>query len=168
MDDKVISEGFPVLIEIPMGSRNKYELDKKTGLLRLDRVLHGAIHYPANYGLIPQTYSEDGDPLDVLVICLEPVHPLTIMDTRAVGLMRMRDEKGIDDKIIGISLHDPAFSSIRHYRELPPYTLEEIKKFFQEYKSLENKEVLVEDLQGPEEAVVVIAEALHRYREIFR
>jgi inorganic pyrophosphatase len=167
VDEDAVGQSFPAIIEIPSGSRNKYELDKETGLLRLDRVLHGAIHYPANYGFIPQTLSEDGDPLDVLVLCLEPVHPLTVMDARAVGLMCMKDEKGIDDKILAVSLHDVAFSSFSHYREIPPYALEEIRKFFEEYKSLEDKEVLVKDMEGPEEAVAAIRKSLHRYRDHF-
>ncbi len=167
VDDKGISDLLPAVIEIPSGSRNKYELDKESGMLRLDRVLHGAIHYPANYGFIPRTLSEDGDPLDILVLCLEPVHPLTVMDARAVGMMRMKDEKGTDDKIIAVSLHDVAFCAFRHYRELPHYKLEEIRKFFAEYKSLENKEVLVEDLEGPRQALAVVRRALRRYRDVF-
>src|SRR6187399_1516734 len=100
---------FMAVIEIPMGSNVKYELDKTTGLLRLDRVLYSAVHYPANYGFIPRTYCGDGDPLDVLVLSQEPVYPLTIVEARAIGVMRMRDEKGIDDKIVAVSVHDPAF-----------------------------------------------------------
>ena len=97
-----------MVIEVPMGSKNKYELDKETGLLKLDRVLYSAVHYPANYGFIPRTYCEDGDPLDALVLGQEPVTPLTMMDARAIGVMRMRDEKGLDDKIIAVSVKDPA------------------------------------------------------------
>ncbi len=167
LDAGSIGDGFPAVIEIPSGSRNKYELDKATGFLRLDRVLHGAIHYPANYGFIPRTLSEDGDPLDILVLCLEPVHPMTVMDARAVGLMRMRDEKGIDDKVIAVSLHDVAFCGFHHYRDLPPYKLAEIRKFFAEYKSLEEKEVLIEDLEGPQEALEAIRAAAGRYRDAY-
>ena len=104
VDDHLIEKAFPVVIEVPMGSKNKYELDKETGLLRLDRVLYSAVHYPANYGFIPRTFCEDGDPLDALVLGQEPVIPLTMMEARAIGVMRMRDEKGLDDKIIAVSV----------------------------------------------------------------
>ena len=110
VDDSLIGNAFPVVIEIPKGSKNKYELDKETGLLRLDRVLYSAVYYPADYGFIPRTYCDDGDPLDALVLGQEPVYPLTIVEARAIGVMRMRDEKGIDDKIVAISVNDPAFA----------------------------------------------------------
>src|SRR5262245_41459009 len=108
VDDHTIEKTFPALIEVPKGSKNKYELDKESGFLKLDRVLYGAVHYPANYGFIPRTFCDDGDPLDVLVLGQEPVHPLTVVEARAVGAMRMRDEKGVDDKIIAVSVSDPA------------------------------------------------------------
>src|SRR5947207_15746969 len=108
IDDAQIATAFPVVIEIPKGSKNKYELDKETGLLRLDRVLYSAVYYPADYGFIPRTYCDDGDPLDVLVLGSEPVHPLTIVEARANGAMPMRDEKGADDKIVAVRLRDPA------------------------------------------------------------
>src|SRR5690348_3539642 len=108
IDENQIERSFAVVIEVPQGSKNKYELDKETGFLRLDRVLYSAVHYPANYGFIPRTFCEDGDPLDVLVLGQEPVHPLTIVDARAIGVMRMRDDKGIDDKIIAVNVRDPA------------------------------------------------------------
>ncbi len=107
VDDHIIGAVFPAIIEVPMGSKNKYELDKESGLLRLDRVLYSAVYYPANYGFIPRTYCDDGDPLDALVLGQESVHPLTVVEARAIGVMRMRDEKGIDDKIISVSVHDP-------------------------------------------------------------
>src|SRR5438093_4240039 len=110
VDDARLEDAFPVIVEIPKGSTNKYELDKETGLLRLDRVLSSAVHYPADYGFIPRTYCEDGDPLDALVLGQEPVYPLTIVQARAVCVMRMRDEKGADDKIVAVSVRDPSFA----------------------------------------------------------
>ena len=112
IDNTVVRTSFPAVIEIPKGSTNKYELDKETGLLRLDRVLYSAVYYPADYGFLPRTFCDDGDPLDVLVLGQEPVYPLTIVEARAVGVMRMRDEKGLDDKIIAVSTLDPAFNDL--------------------------------------------------------
>lgn len=168
VDDTVIDRGFPVVIEIPKGSKNKYELDKETGLLRLDRVLHSAVYYPADYGFIPRTYCDDGDPLDALVLSQEPVYPLTIVEARAVGVMRMRDEKGIDDKIVAVSIGDPAFSDYTDKAQLPSHVLREVRRFFEDYKVLEQKQVVVEDLLGPEDAVRIIREALELYRRLRR
>ena len=168
IDDTTIASAFPVIIEIPKGSKNKYELDKETGLLRLDRVLYSAVHYPADYGFIPRTFCDDGDPLDALVISQEPVHPLTLVDARAIGVMRMRDEKGIDDKIVAVSVHDPAYQHFTDKQQLPVHVLRELKRFFEDYKALENKEVVVEDMIGPAEAVTVITDALELYRRMRR
>src|SRR6201986_3411679 len=123
IDDAQIATVFPVVVEIPKGSRNKYELDKETGLLRLDRVPHSAVYYPADYGFIPRTYCDDGDPLDVLVLGQEPVFPLTIVEARAVGVMRMRDEKGIDDKMVAVSVRDPAYSGVKDKSALPGHVI---------------------------------------------
>jgi inorganic pyrophosphatase len=158
-----IEEGFPTFVEIPKGSKVKYELDKKSGLLLVDRILFSAVHYPANYGFIPRSYCDDGDPLDVLVLCQEPVVPMCIMRSRAIGMMQMADEKGLDDKIIAVHLDDPAFRHYSHIRELPPHTLLELRRFFEDYKLLENKEVRVQDFAGPYEANRVIREALAGY-----
>ena len=168
VDDALIETAFPVVIEIPKGSKNKYELDKDTGLLRLDRVLHSAVYYPADYGFIPRTFCDDGDPLDALVLSQEPVYPLTIVEARAIGVMRMRDEKGIDDKIVAVSVLDPAFADYRDKAELPAHVLREVRRFFEDYKSLEQKQVVVEDLVGPAEAMQIIREALDLYRKLRR
>lgn len=168
VDDHIIGKAFPVVIEVPMGSKNKYELDKESGLLRLDRVLHSAVYYPANYGFIPRTFCDDNDPLDALVLGQESVHPLTVVEARAIGVMRMRDEKGIDDKILAISTQDPAFSDYTHHNQLPAHALREIRRFFQDYKTLENKEVIVEDFLGPEDAVKILEESLDLYRRLRR
>src|SRR5262245_57044712 len=156
VDDQAIATSFPVVIEIPKGSKNKYELDKETGLLKLDRVLYSAVHYPADYGFIPRTYCDDGDPLDALVLSQEPVYPLTIVQARAIGVMQMRDEKGEDDKIIAVSIHDPAFAEFTDKAQIPQHLLRELQRFFQDYKALENKHVTIESLQGPDDAVRVI------------
>jgi len=167
VDSSSISESFPVIVEIPKGSKNKYELDKETGLLRLDRVLHSAVHYPADYGFIPRTFCDDGDPLDVLVLSQEPVYPLTIVAARPIGLMRMRDDKGIDDKIVAVSVSDPAFADYRHKDQLPAHVMREVRRFFEDYKALEHKRVVVDDLLGPDDAVRIIHEALDAYRSRF-
>ncbi|NIQ95009.1 MAG: inorganic diphosphatase [Desulfuromonadales bacterium] len=161
---ETVAEGFPSVIEIPAGSKNKYELDKVTGMLRLDRVLYGAVHYPVNYGFIPRTFCDDGDPLDVLVLGQEPVEPMTLVQARAIGVMRMRDEGKADDKIIAVNLHDPAVSEFGDQRDLPPHLMAEMRKFFEEYKTLEHKEVAIDKFQGPVEAVQIITEALELYR----
>jgi len=168
IDESRLAEAFPVIVEIPKGSTNKYELDKETGLLRLDRVLYSAVHYPADYGFIPRTYCEDGDPLDVLVLGQEPVYPLTIVQARAVGVMRMRDENGADDKIVAVSVRDPSFAGYTDKAQLPPHVLRQVWQFFEDYKVLEDKEVVVEDLLGPEDAIAVIRNALQLYQRLRR
>jgi len=166
IDESRLDLAFPVVIEIPKGSKNKYELDKTTGLLRLDRVLHSAVYYPADYGFVPQTYCDDGDPLDALVLGQEPVYPLTIVQARAIGVMRMRDEKGVDDKVIAVSVSDPAFADYRHHTDLPGHVLKEVRRFFEDYKALEEKRVTVEDLLGPLDALTIIRESLAGYRDL--
>jgi inorganic pyrophosphatase len=168
VDDSVISTGFPVIVEIPKGSTNKYELDKETGLLRLDRVLYSAVYYPADYGFIPRTYCDDGDPLDALVLGQEPVYPLTIVQARALGVMRMRDDKGVDDKIVAVSVRDPSFEGYTDKSQLPAHVLRQVQRFFQDYKVLEHKQVVIEDMLGPEDALRIIRESLELYRQLRR
>jgi inorganic pyrophosphatase len=168
VDDTLIATAFPVIVEIPKGSTNKYELDKETGLLRLDRVLYSAVYYPADYGFIPRTYCDDGDPLDALVLGQEPVYPLTIVEARAVGVMRMRDEKGVDDKIVAVSVRDPSFAEYTDKAQLPGHVLRQVRRFFEDYKVLEHKQVVVEDMLGPEDALRIIKEALEMYRQLRR
>jgi inorganic pyrophosphatase len=154
---------FNALVEIPMGSSVKYELDKKTGLLRLDRVLYSAVYYPANYGFIPQTYAEDDDPLDVLVLCQEAVAPMTLVTARAIGLMTMIDSGKRDHKILAVAVGDPEFNSFKEAAELPVHRLAMLRRFFQDYKFLEGKSVEVDEFQPSEMALPVIEDSLQRY-----
>ena len=154
---------FVSIIEIPSGSNVKYELDKETGLLRLDRILYSAVHYPTSYGFIPQTLAEDDDPLDVLVLCQEAVAPLTIVKSRAIGLMTMIDAGKSDHKILAVAVHDPEFNGFRDADELPPHRLAMLRRFFQDYKMLEKKTVEVNEFQPAETAWPIIEDALSRY-----
>ncbi|HUI82951.1 MAG TPA: inorganic diphosphatase [Candidatus Binatia bacterium] len=161
--DKVPLEFFSV-IEIPFGSSVKYELDKQSGLIRLDRVLYSAVYYPANYGFIPQTLAEDDDPLDVLVLCQEAVVPLTLIQARAIGLMTMIDSGKRDHKIIAVATHDPEFNSYKEASEMPDHRLAMLRRFFLDYKQLENKAVEVDQIEAAKHALPVIEDALARYR----
>jgi inorganic pyrophosphatase len=154
---------FTAVIEIPTGSSVKYELDKTTGLLKVDRVLYSAVYYPANYGFIPQTLAEDDDPLDVLVLCQEPVAPLTLLRARAIGLMTMMDAGKRDHKILAVAKDDPEYNNYREASELPPHRLALLRRFFQDYKQLEGKSVEVEDFEPVELALPIIIDALERY-----
>ena len=154
---------FNAVIEIPFGSSVKYELDKSSGLIKLDRILYSAVYYPANYGFIPQTLAEDDDPLDVLVFCQEPVVPLTIIQARTVGLMTMIDGGKKDHKVIAVASKDPEFNSYTDAQEMPPHRMSMLRRFFQDYKMLEGKAVEVEEVQSPELAFPVIESALAAY-----
>ena len=154
---------FLAYVEIPKGSKVKYELDKATGLLRVDRILYSAVHYPENYGLVPRTYCDDGDPLDVLVLSQEPVAPQVLLRARAVGAMRMRDERGQDDKIIAVHVDDPQYDECHDMAELPQHRLRELEQFFLDYKMLEEKKVEVEGFLKPAEALKVLREAVALY-----
>jgi inorganic pyrophosphatase len=161
---ETIGSALPVVIEIPAGSKNKYELDKASGILKLDRVLYSSVHYPANYGFIPRSYCDDGDPLDVLVLGQEPVHPLTIVYVRPIGVMHMRDQGKADDKVLAVHANDPAVNHIHELEDAPPHTMLEIHRFFLDYKVLEEKEVVVDPFEGREKALAVIRQALEDYR----
>lgn len=161
--DADIASFVPAVIEIPKGSHHKYEVDKPTGLLRLDRVLYSAVHYPANYGFIPRTHADDGDPLDILVLMQEACHPLTICRARAIGGLRMVDDKGGDDKIIGVCIDDPAYAHYQDVDALPPHVLKELDRFFRDYKTLEEKRVDVEKFYGRDRALAVIKETREAY-----
>ena len=164
IDEASVAQWFPAIVEVPMGSKNKYELDKVSGLIKMDRVLYSAVYYPANYGFIPQTLAEDDDPLDVLVFGQEAVLPLTVVDVRAIGVMQMRDEKGIDDKLLAVAIGDPAFADYRDFRELPKHVIREMRRFFQDYKVLEGKEVVVDEPLGPDDGLRILREAIAAYK----
>lgn len=157
------ADWFPVYIEIPKGSKVKYELDKPTGLLKVSRVLYSAVYYPANYGFVPRTYCPDEDPLDVLVLGQEEVVPGVLLRARAIGVMHMRDEKGQDDKIIAVHVDDPASADYHDIADLPQHRLRELQRFFLDYKVLEGEEVAVEAPLGAGDALPVLRQAVALY-----
>jgi inorganic pyrophosphatase len=161
-----LPQEFHTVIEIPLGSNVKYELDKASGLIKLDRVLYSAVYYPANYGFIPQTFAEDDDPLDVLVLCQESVAPLTLVQARAIGVMTMIDSGKKDHKIIAVATGDPEFNAYHEAEELPSHRLLMVRRFFQDYKQLEGKAVEVDEIQPAEKAFPIIEDALRRYSAI--
>jgi inorganic pyrophosphatase len=158
-----VPEEFDAVIEIPRGSNVKYELDKSSGLIRVDRVLYSAVYYPANYGFIPRTLAEDGDPLDVLVLCQEAVVPLALIHARTVGLMTMVDSGTMDHKIIAVATQDPEFNGYQEASQIPSHYLLTLRRFFQDYKQLEKKTVEVDEIGSAKTAYPVLREALKRY-----
>jgi inorganic pyrophosphatase len=160
---RYVEDGIPAIIEIPTGSKVKYELDKTSGLLIVDRVLFSAVHYPANYGFVPKTYCDDGDPLDILVYCQEAIQPLSIMRAKIIGVMKMRDDKGEDDKLIAVSADDPEYADFGDVSDMPAHRMRELKRFFEDYKGLENKKVLVSAPQGRREGLQALRDAMRLY-----
>ena len=159
--------GFVAVIEIPKGSKKKYELDKETGLIILDRVLYTSTHYPANYGFIPRSYGDDGDPLDVLVLCSQALEPMTLVRCYPIGYISMLDGGRNDEKIIAIPFADPTYNKYRDISDLPPHIFDEMRHFFKVYKELEDKETVAGEVNGREAAVKVISYALAHYEETF-
>ena len=158
-------EVVTAIIEVPRGSNIKYELDKASGLLKVDRILYSAVHYPANYGFITQSYCDDNDPLDILVLGQEPVLPLSILRAKPIGVMKMFDQGEMDDKIIAVHMDDPEYAHYKTIDELPPHCLKTLRRFFEDYKVLENKQVIIETFLGPDEARKTINDALALYQE---
>ena len=163
--ERIKSDDFFAVIEIEKGSKKKYELDKETGLLRLDRILYTSTHYPANYGFIPRTYADDNDPLDVLVLCSEAIEPMVLVRVYPIGVISMIDDGYLDEKIIAIPFGDPTYNSYRSINELPNHIFNEMQHFFKVYKELENKETAVTEVKGPREAVEIVQKSILSYRE---
>ncbi len=164
---RVTPESFDAVIEISKGSKMKYEFDKHTGLLRLDRVLHTSTHYPANYGFIPRTFAPDNDPLDVLVLCSEKIGPLVLAECYPIGVITMLDNGAADDKIIAIHKGDPTYNSYTDISQLPAHIFQEMSHFFSVYKTLENKTTAIDEAKGREDALAIIADAIDRYKDRF-
>ena len=165
--ERIKKDNFVSVIEIQKNGRNKYELDKETGMLRLDRILYTATHYPANYGFIPRTYAGDGDPLDVLVICHEEIVPLTLVETYPIGVLKMIDGGEEDEKIIAIPVNDPYLNNYKNITELPTQLLDEIMHFFEVYKQLEKKQTSVDKRLGRDEAEAIVEKCINNYKEKF-
>lgn len=164
---RITPTDFMCVIEIPKGSRKKYELDKETGFLLLDRILYTSTHYPANYGFIPRTYGDDGDPLDVLLLCAEPLEPMTLVRAYPIGYISMIDNGRNDEKIIAIPFNDPNYNQYTDIDQLPAHVFDEMRHFFTVYKNLENKTTAVNEVSNRDAAVRVIADAIENYVENF-
>ena len=164
---RIKPQDFEVVIEITKGSKKKYELDKETGLIKLDRILYTSTHYPANYGFIPRTFGDDGDPLDILLICAEPLEPMTLVRAYPIGVISMMDNGRRDEKIIAIPFGDPNYNHYTDIDQLPSHLFEEMRHFFTVYKNLEGKETAVNEVSPRETAIAVIKEAIDSYIESF-
>ena len=164
---RITTEEFTAVIEIPKSSKVKYELNKETGLLEMDRILYPSTHYPANYGFIPRTYSEDNDPLDVLVLCSEPIVPLALVRCYPIGVMMMQDSGEMDYKIIAIPFKDPTWNTYKEIEELPAHIMEEMSHFFRVYKQLEGKQTTVFQVKNREFAELIIKDNLESYKKKF-
>lgn len=164
---RISSTDFIAVVEIPKGSKKKYELDKETGLIILDRILYTSTHYPSNYGFIPRTLGDDGDPLDVLVLCSESLEPLTLVRCYPIGMMKMIDNGRGDEKIIAIPFDDPTYNVYTDISQLPKHIFEEMGHFFSVYKALEHKETAVDEVQGPQDAIEVISTAIDHYIDCY-
>lgn len=165
--ERISPKEFIACIEISKGSKNKYELDKQTGLLKMDRVLYTSTHYPANYGFIPRTYAEDDDPLDVLVLCQEAILPMTLVNCYPIGVIKMVDNDSADEKIIAIPLRDPSYNGYQDISELPSHLFDEIRHFFQVYKTLEGLQTSVQEVLGKSAAEEIITECINHYESVF-
>lgn len=165
--ERISRNSYAAVIEISKGSKMKYELDKETGLLRLDRVLYTSTHYPANYGFIPRTYAKDNDPLDVLVLCSEQIEPMAIVECYPIGVISMLDNGAPDDKIISIPFNDPTYNTYKDISQLPSHIFDEMNHFFSVYKTLEKKETVIDDAKGVLDAIDIIEDAIEAYKKKF-
>lgn len=164
---RIEADNFLAVIEISKGSKKKYELDKETGMIILDRILYTSTHYPANYGFIPKTYAEDNDPLDVLVLCSEPIEQLILVQCYPIGIISMIDNGYRDEKVIAIPFEDPMYNTYRDIDDLPPHIFNEMKHFFTVYKQLEDKATAVDEIHNREYAMKIIIESIEKYKEKF-
>lgn len=167
-EERISAEKFYTYIEIPKGSKNKYELDKETGVLVLDRVLGASVRYPANYGFIPITLADDGDAVDVLVLCQETIQAGCLVETKPIGVMIMKDDGKVDEKIIAVATQDLVYSSYNSIEELPEHIIFEIEHFFNIYKAFETKETTIEGFKGREIAIDTVNKGIERYKKTFR
>lgn len=167
-EERIKPDDFLCVVEISKGSKKKYELDKETGYIILDRILYTSTHYPANYGFIPRTYGDDNDPLDVLLICAEPLEPLTLVRAYPIGVISMRDNGRNDEKIIAIPFNDPNYNRYQSIDDLPPHIFEEMRHFFSVYKALENKETVVNEVSDREDAIKVVFNSIENYNKKFK
>ncbi|MBQ2676073.1 MAG: inorganic diphosphatase [Clostridia bacterium] len=165
--ERIKADDFSAVIEISKGGKNKYELDKETGLLRLDRVLYTSTHYPANYGFIPRTYAEDNDPLDVLVLCQEAISPMTLVECKPIGILYMSDGESSDEKVLAVPVRDPSYNCYDDISQLPMHIFDEVSNFFEVYKILENVKTDVRNVEGRESAIKTINECIARYDKFF-